>query len=71
MREDGRLSKTVAMEFRGRSFWAFDVNLSMLLRETVVIGASTKDGGWLGPVLADLRRAAILGSLACLISIWV
>jgi hypothetical protein len=33
------VSKTVAVEFRGRWFWDFDVSLSILLRETVVIGA--------------------------------
>jgi hypothetical protein len=62
LREDGAVSKTVAVEFRGRSFWAFDVSLSILLRETVVIGARTADGAWLDPVLAELRRAAILGA---------
>jgi hypothetical protein len=56
------VSKTVAVEFRGRCFWAFDVSLSILLRETVVLGARTTDGDWLGPVLAELRHAAIGGS---------
>jgi hypothetical protein len=26
LREDGAVSKTVAVEFRGRAFWAFDVS---------------------------------------------
>jgi hypothetical protein len=45
MREDDLVSKTVAVEFRGRLFWAFDVSLPILLHETVVIGARTTDGG--------------------------
>lgn len=66
MREDGPVSKTVPVEFRGRWFWAFDVSLSILLRETVVIGARTTEGGWLGPVLAKLRGAAIVGANSAL-----
>jgi hypothetical protein len=62
IRENGLVSKTVAVEFRGRAFWAFDVSLSILLRETVVLGARTTDGDWLDPVLAELRHAAIGGS---------
>ena len=53
IRENGPVSKTVAVEFRGRCFWAFDVSLSILLREAVVLGATTTDGDWLGPVLAE------------------
>jgi hypothetical protein len=66
VREDGPVSKTVAVEFRGRSFWAFDVSLSILLHETVLIGARTTDGDWLAPVLAELRHAAIRGSTGML-----
>jgi len=29
------MSKTTPVEFRGRSFWAFDVSLSILLAELI------------------------------------
>jgi hypothetical protein len=39
--EDATMSKTTPVEFRGRSFWAFDVSLSILLAELI---ESVRDG---------------------------
>ncbi len=33
--KDATMSKTTPVEFRGRSFWAFDVSLSILLAELI------------------------------------
>jgi hypothetical protein len=64
--KDATMSKTTPVEFRGRSFWAFDVSLSILLAELIDIAEALSPEQrppWLADALPTLRVHAAVGDL--------
>jgi hypothetical protein len=64
--KDTTMSKTTPVQFRGRSFWAFDVSLSILLAELIDIAEALgpeRRPPWLAGALPTLRLHAAVGDL--------
>jgi hypothetical protein len=59
------MSKTTPVQFRGRSLWAFDVSLSILLAELIDIAEALSPQQrppWLPGALPTLRVHAVVGA---------
>jgi hypothetical protein len=64
--KDATMSKTTLVQFRGRSLWAFDVSLSILLAELIdtaeALGPQQRPP-WLAGAVPKLRVHAAVGDL--------
>ena len=61
------MSRTASLSFQGRSLWAYDVSLSILLAELINVISEldlAKRPRWLSELLPELRRHAVLGANA-------
>jgi hypothetical protein len=59
------MSKTVPVEFQDRWFWAYDVSLTVLLMESVLVARETRvvdQPSWLDEVIERLQVHALLGA---------
>jgi hypothetical protein len=60
--KDVVVSATVGVSFRGRSFWARDVSLSIFAYEILSLRPDTTDKEWLSDVLRELSVVGRLGA---------
>ncbi|MEV4122279.1 hypothetical protein [Micromonospora sp. NPDC049645] len=58
------MTRTAAVSANGRSFWAYDVSISFLAHEMLVVGREGASGPWFDQLAGSLAAVATVGGNA-------